>query len=419
MTRGLLLTNTFPPRVGGREAYLFQIFTRLTPPTVVVTPDREGDWEAFDRESPLRVVRVQPEGPRWFYEGGRRRRLSWFAALTGLRWRERVDVIHCGVALPDGMSGWLLKRTLGCPYIVYTYAKEITSPLPMKRLYSDRQQTLQEADRVVTISQYTRGELIRLGVDPARIVMVYPGVDATCFQPDGEARQRIRARHDLSDRPVLLTVARLIPRKGHDQVIEAMPLILSQVPEAVYLIVGSGPAEEHLRTLAQSRGVAERVIFVGAVSDEDLPAYYNAADLFLMPNREEGGDVEGFGIVFLEANACNKPVIGGRSGGTVDAVADGETGYLVDPYSPEAIAEAAICLLTDPTLARRMGERGRERVQREFSWERAAQQVQKLTAEVATEARSRRGVWAHPRWVVRLCSFFLQQRLGDSGDRHF
>lgn len=406
--RSLLITSTFPPRVGGRELYLHSIFSRFPGGEVVVVTPREGDFESFDSQSPHKIIRIDQDSLMWFLRG-RRGRLRLSAFLSSLCVRERIDVVHCGVALPDGMSGWLLKRVLGRPYIVYTYAKEITESPSMERLHHDRRRALQEADRVVTISQYTRGELIRLGVDPARIVMIYPGVDATRFQPDGEARQRIRARHDLDDRPVLLTVARLIPRKGHDQVIEAMPLILQQVPEVAYLIVGSGPAEEHLRTLAQSRGVAERVIFAGAVSDEDLPAYYNAADLFLMPNREEGGDVEGFGIVFLEANACGKPVIGGRSGGAVDAVTDGETGYLVAPYSSEAIAEAVVRLLTDSALARRMGERGRERVQREFSWERAAQQVRVLTAEVVAAARGEPVTLTHPAQLARSFHFFLQR----------
>jgi len=406
--RSLLLTTSFPPRVGGRELYLHSIFSRLPAEEVrVLAVHEEGDAQ-FDRKSAIRIRRVPRERLQWFLQG-RRKRLRWFASLAGLGWREKVKVVHCGVVLPDGMSGWLLKKVLGWPYIVYTYAKEVTEPLPLERLHEHRRRVLIEADRVVTISRYTRQELIRLGVDPARIVMVYPGVDAERFRPDPEAGQRIRALYGLGERPVLLTVARLIPRKGHDMVIAALPSILQQVPEAVYVIVGSGPDEGRLRRLAEGQGVADRVLFAGAVPDEDLPAWYNAADLLVMPNREEEGDVEGFGIVFLEANACATPVIGGRSGGAVDAVADGETGYLVDPASPEAVAEAAVRLLTDPALARRMGERGRERARREFSWERAARQVRELTAEVMAAARGRRGVWAYPVRMGRSWRFFLQR----------
>jgi phosphatidylinositol alpha-1,6-mannosyltransferase len=274
------------------------------------------------------------------------------------------------------------------------------------------QRALGEADRVVTISRYTEENLVQLGVDQSRIAMIYPGVDLEAFYPDPAAGRAVRARHRLSDRqPVLLTVARLIPRKGNDRVIEALPAMLERVPDLVYLIVGTGPGENWLRAYAQEKGVADRVIFAGRVSDEELSAYYNAANVFIMPNRKEGADVEGFGIVFLEANACGKPVIGGRSGGAVDAVAHGESGYLVDPCSPPDIAEAAIRLLTDPGLAERMGERGRERAQREFSWERTARQAHTLTAEVAATTRARCMALIHPTRLARSCRPFLVQRL--------
>jgi len=309
--------------------------------------------------------------------------------------------VHCGVALPDGMSGWLLKKVLGWPYIVYTYAKEITETFSMERLHQYRRRALLEAERVVTISQYTRQELMRLGVEPDRIIIVPPGVDADRFQPDQEAGQRIRTLYGLEGKPILLTVARLIPRKGCDQVIEALPFILQQAPEATYVIVGEGPDEERLRELVQSVGVGNCVVFTGSVPDKDLPAWYNAADVVVMPNREEGSDVEGFGIVFLEANGCGKPVIGGRSGGAVDAIVNGETGYLVDPYDSQAIAEAVVRLLTDPALAHRIGAQGREWAQ-EFSWKRAARQVQTLTAEVVSDRERSFGIGR----AVRSLQFF-------------
>lgn len=408
--RSLLVTSTFLPRTGGRELYLHSVFSRFPPEdVVVVTHDREGDWQAFDQQSSLRIIRVDRNNFHWYFRG-RRGRLKWFASLGGLCLREKIDIVHCGVTIPDGMSGWLLKKALGKPYIVYTYAKEILEPLPTEWHRLNFQRALREADGIVTISKYTQGKLVELGVDPSQIAVIYPGVDLKAFQPNSAAGQTIRARHGLLDgRPVLLTVARLIPRKGHDKVIEALPAILGQVPDVVYLIVGTGPQEDRLRTHAQEKGVADRVIFAGRVSDEELPAYYNAADVFIMPNREDETDVEGFGIVFLEANACGVPVIGGHSGGAVDAIADGESGYLVDPSSPQAIAEAASRLLTDPALARRMGEAGRERARWEFSWERAARQVYTLTAEVAAATRGSRMAPAHPARLARSCHFFMQR----------
>ena len=405
----LLVTSTFSPRVGGRELYLHSVFSRFPPENVVVvTYDREGDWQTFDQQSSFRIIRADRDDFYWYFQG-RRKRLKWSAFWGTLCFREQIDVVHCGITIPDGMSGWLLRNVLGIPYIIYTYAKEIAEPLPTEWHQRNFRRALLEADRVVTISEYTRERLVQLGVDPSKIVMVCPGVNLGAFHPDPKAGRTIRARHGLSDnQPVLLTVSRLIPRKGHDKVIEALPMVLEQVPDAAYLVVGTGPGKDWLLTQAHKNGVTDRVIFVGRVPDEEMAAYYNATDVFVMPNRVEGTDVEGFGIVFLEANACGKPVIGGRSGGAVDAIADGESGYLVDPYSPQDIAEAAIRLLTDPALARRMGEQGRERVQQEFVWERAARQVRELT-EVVAATRARKSAWIYPKRLARSCRFFLQR----------
>ena len=402
----LLVTSTFLPRIGGRELYLNHVFSRFPPKNLaVVTYDREGDWQAFDQQSPFRIFRVDHADFHWYFRG-RRERLKWFVFLGRLCLRERVDVVHCALTVPDGMSGWLLKKMLGKPYIVYTYAKEIMGPWPTDWHRLNVQRALQGAERVVTISDYTKERLVQLGVDPSKIVMVYPGVDSEVFHPDPAAGRAVRARHGLLDgQPVLMTVARLIPRKGHDKVVEALPAILRQIPDVVYLIVGTGPEADRLQAHAQKRGVADRVIFAGCVPDEDLPAYYNAADVFVMPNRKEGTNVEGFGIVFLEANACGKPVIGGCSGGAVDAIADGESGYLVDPYSPPAIAGAAVRLLTDFALARRMGVRGREWVQK-FSWDGATRQVWALTEELISTPGCTSGVGQTIRSLR-----FLAQRL--------
>ncbi len=181
---------------------------------------------------------------------------------------------------------------------------------------------------------------------------------------------------------MLLSVGRLVRVKGFDLVIRALPEVLRAVPDAVYVLVGSGPEEESLRAASRELGVEERVVFAGEVPYEELSrpggAFYNACDLFVMPSREdrESGAVEAFGIAFLEAGACGKPVLGTRSGGAGEAVLDGETGLIVEPENPAALARAIVRLLTDRELAARLGASGRERVVRELNWERAASQVE-------------------------------------------
>lgn len=213
----------------------------------------------------------------------------------------------------------------------------------------------------------------------ARMVQLPPGVDEKTFHP-GSGGPEVRARLGLTDRPVIVCVSRLVPRKGQDTLIEAMPRILAAVPDAVLLIVGGGPYEADLRELAVSTGVSDSVVFTGAVPWSELAAHYGAGDVFAMPCRTRRGglDVEGLGIVYLEASATGLPVIAGDSGGAPDAVLDGETGWVVRGGSPEEAADRIVTLLKDPELRARMGERGREWVEEKWRWDLLAERLREL-----------------------------------------
>jgi phosphatidylinositol alpha-1,6-mannosyltransferase len=186
---------------------------------------------------------------------------------------------------------------------------------------------------------------------------------------------------------IILSVGNLVPRKGHDMVIQALPKLRQSVPDVTYLIVGQGSYRIQLENLALSLGVRDRVIFGGCVSTQDLPDIYALSDVFVMPSREqlEACDVEGFGLVFLEASACAKPVVGGRSGGIPDAISDGVTGLLVNPHDPEDIANALGQLLTNNDLAIRLGQQGRSWVIKYFDWAGIADRVQGILQSVLTE----------------------------------
>ena len=213
----------------------------------------------------------------------------------------------------------------------------------------------------------------------ARMVQLPPGVDEETFHP-GSGGAAVRARLGLTDRPVVVCVSRLVPRKGQDTLIEAMPRILASVPDAVLLVVGGGPYEADLRRLAVSTGVARSVVFTGAVPWAELPAHYGAGDVFAMPCRTRRGglDVEGLGIVYLEASATGLPVVAGDSGGAPDAVLDGETGWVVRGGSPEEAADRITALLQDPELRRSMGERGRAWVEEKWRWDLLAERLREL-----------------------------------------
>lgn len=236
-------------------------------------------------------------------------------------------------------------------------------------------------DTLTYLGEYTRSR-IAAALTPAaagRMVQLPPGVDEKTFHP-GSGGAAVRARLGLTDRPVIVCVSRLVPRKGQDTLILAMPRILRQVPDAVLLIVGGGPYAGDLEKLAERTGVVDSVRFTGPVPWAELPAHYGAGDVFAMPCRTRRGglDVEGLGIVYLEASATGLPVVAGDSGGAPDAVLDGETGWVVRGGSAEDAADRIVTLLRDPALRRRMGERGRAWVEEKWRWDLLAEKLREL-----------------------------------------
>jgi phosphatidylinositol alpha-1,6-mannosyltransferase len=244
------------------------------------------------------------------------------------------------------------------------------------------------ADAVVAASPFACQNLLRIGVPAARIITLTPGVDQVRFVP-GPPTQALVERFSLAGKRVLLTVARLVPRKGHRVVLQVVARLVREFKDLTYLIVGTGPDESDLRNLARKLGIADFVVFAGYVCDEDLPDYYRACDVFVMPNCEEAGDMEGFGMVFLEANAVGKPVLGGRSGGTKESIKDGVTGYLCDPHDVDAIVAKLRLLLQNPSLRQQIGSQASAWVRSEFDWPSRASRLHELS-ESLVEAHRRR-----------------------------
>jgi phosphatidyl-myo-inositol dimannoside synthase len=279
--------------------------------------------------------------------------------VVGMIRREKIDVI-CICELSSGSwLGLLLKRLLRIPYINYIHGEEVTTEVPYRLFGRRRRQYLRHADAVVAVSEFTRRALIdQMDVDPARIELIVNGVDADRFHP-GPKPDSLIERYGLAGKRVLLTVGRLVERKGIDTTIRAMPRILERCPDACYLIVGTGDYRTELERLVREHGVEEQVVFAGRVAQDELVAHYQLCDLFVMPNRELANhDTEGFGLVFLEANACGKAVVSGRAGGVVEAVRHGETGLNVDGDDVNAVADAISGLLLDDATRAAMGERG-------------------------------------------------------------
>jgi phosphatidylinositol alpha-1,6-mannosyltransferase len=250
-----------------------------------------------------------------------------------------------------------------------------------------------ETNDVLTyLGDYTRSQVAR-ALSPAAaaaMVQLTPGVDVDAFSPDVDGRP-VRERYGLGDRPVVVCVSRLVERKGQDMLVRALPLIQREVPDAALLVVGDGPMREKVVRLAAELGVSRDVVLTGAIPWVDLPPYVAAGDVFAMPTRtsKAGFEVEGLGIVYLEASATGLPVVAGSSGGAPDAVLQGETGYVVDGTSPDAVATRIVELLLDKALADRLGAAGRRWVQERWTWDLIAARLQAALAEPDAPTHSR------------------------------
>ena len=365
----LFITLAFPPDTGGMQSFAHQRCLRTGDEPVVLAPWHTDSAE-FDAIQPFPVLRWRPFPGN--FPGLKRigQLLQPLLLARQLLQQESFDAVECWQPLPLGLTAWLLKRIYGLPVIIWSHGSDL---LRVQRLSGGRavlRWTLSQADRLIANSMATQVQMERLGQDPARIRVIHPSVNTQRFHPqiDGSA---VVARHHLQGKSVILTVARLVERKGIDVVIRAMPKVLEAIPDAVYLVIGTGPYQEKLERLARESGLEGKVIFVGRVPDEELPYYYGACDLFVLLSRTlvDKGEIEGFGIVFLEAGACGKPVIGGRGGGTSEAIEDGVTGLLVDSLDVNEIAQAIVKVLEDEELARRLGENGRKRAAKQPDWD--------------------------------------------------
>lgn len=371
----LLVTGDFPPIKGGISTLLYELWKRMPPESsLVVTPKSQG-YNEFDRQQNFKIVRVICLS---------RYVRPLILAITSIMlvWKENVKVILCGELMTAGLSGYLCKILFGKRYFVYLYGSEFHSHRGLWLLLNSL--VLKNADRIIVISFFVKQECLKnLNLSQEKITILTPGMDTLRFHPGIDSSDVIK-RYGLKDKKVLLSVSRLTEDKGVAKMIELLPRIRQRFPETVYLIVGEGPREKYLRNLA-SKTETEAIIFAGKVDDKDLPAYYVAADIFILLNKEmpRRGLVEGFGIVFLEASACKKPIISGKSGGTVEAVLDGQTGFLVNPYDDEEVIKRIEDLLTDKFLGAELGKQGRERTVKEFSWEKKSQELIKLLNRTA------------------------------------
>ncbi|WP_431044852.1 glycosyltransferase family 4 protein [Streptomyces sp. P1-3] len=379
MHKTLIVTNDFPPRPGGIQSFLHNIALRLDPERIVVYAStwKRGQEGAeatarFDAEQPYPVVRDRATMLLPTPRVTRR--------ATALLREHGCTSVWFGAAAPLGLMAPALRKAGATRLVATTHGHEAGwAQLPASRQLLGR--IGEGTDALTYLGEYTRSRIADALTEhaAARMVQLTPGVDEKVFHP-GSGGEEVRARLGLADRPVVVCVSRLVPRKGQDTLIHAMPRILERIPDTALLIVGGGPYARDLKRLAETTGVADSVYFTGAVPWEELPAHYGAGDVFAMPcrTRRRGLDVEGLGIVYLEASATGLPVVAGDSGGAPDAVLDGETGWVVRGGSARDCADRIVELLRDPELRRTMGLRGRAWVEERWRWDHLAERLEHM-----------------------------------------
>ncbi len=402
----LFIASAFPPIVGGSAHVYASLCQRLGSQVCVITAKKSyvdgrelPGWKDWDSRQSFEVRRLDLLRPQYrekpatvFHSAARflfedRLLERKLIEEAGFVIRKRgVKVVCLGELYSLHRVGQALRKRFGVGIIHYVHGEELTTGCSSRRYAHGAYEALARATRVIAVSSFTAQEVVRrCRVKRENLKVIHNGVDVGRFYP-GPKNESIINRHGLHGRKILLTVARLEPRKGHHAVIRALPEVLKEIPNLSYLIVGVGSQLEALRALALQCNVANQVVFATDVRSEELPGYYRTADLFVMPNRTmPDGDTEGFGLVFLEAGACRKPVIGGNAGGVPDAVEHGVNGLLVDGASPSSVAAACLKVLEDPALAERLASAGLARA-RASTWDRKTEEFRAVYQEASCPA---------------------------------
>ena len=351
-------TADYPPIEGGIGTVALETSRALAAQghdVTVIAPHFPG-MAQFDSAEPVRVVRYRGYGLGWF---------RFFPLMAAsLPHMRRADlVLGINVAY-----GGVIAYLLGRPYVTFAYAYEFLKFRRNRALSWLLRRVYARSCVVVAISTFTKEKLIEFGVREEGVEVVFPG--ASLVQgADASIVEEVVHRYVLDSPHVILAIGRFIPRKGQLTLVESFPRVLEKYPDAILVLAGRGPTLEDVARRAERLGIRSRVRLPGRVSNEEIMALYEVCELFALPTgRDERGQIEGFGLVFSEAHAFGKPVVAGRSGGVVDAVVDGETGLIVPPDDPAALAEAILSLMDRPEEARRMGERGRRRIEEELNW---------------------------------------------------
>lgn len=375
----LCITNDFGPRAGGIETFVIGLIERLPKHSVIVYTSSQEGSAPFDtrwrEEFGVEVIRDRRQILLPTFRVGR--------SVQKLARERAITRVFFGAAAPLGLLSHGLRKVGVKKIVALTHGHEVwwAKLWPFNRLM---RRIGTGVDHLTYLGDFTRSAISKALSEEAKdsMVKIAPGIDTNHFAPQSESAQ-LKAELGLAEKKVLVSVGRLVHRKGQDTLVEALPLILEEIPDAHLMFVGEGPRKKFMQQRAEKLGISSHITFIGRIHYQDLPKYICVGDIFAMPSRSRlaGLEVEGLGIVYLEASACGLPVLGGQSGGAPDAVIDGQTGLVVDGTSPEAVASAAVYLLQNEAVALELGMRGRQWIIDEWQWQKWAERFNTLLIE--------------------------------------
>jgi phosphatidylinositol alpha-1,6-mannosyltransferase len=366
----LLITENFPPKSGGSGRWFWELYSRLPHTEYSVLAGEWKDSDSFDTDSVLSISRYSLSSPEWGF-------ISLTGAFFYLKtvWRIRKQIkqhnitrLHCGRVLPEGVMAWILNIFTGIPYSCYVHGEDLETAASSREQNFLCRQVIKRATKIICNSQNSANLVAKFGEAASRKAIVFhPGVDSSQFVP-AEPNVEIRARLNWLDKKVVLTVGRLQARKGQDMMIRALPAIKKNIPNILYAVVGDGDCLTMLQNMVAELGVGDNVQFLREITDQQMIQCYQQCDLFILPNRTIGNDIEGFGMVLVEAQSCAKPVIAGDSGGTSETLIEGQTGFIIDATREHNIVATVVELLTDNQKLKDMGEKGRVHILQNLDW---------------------------------------------------
>ena len=375
--RILLVTFEFPPKPGGVENYYYNLIKKSTQYDFVVLTLPYKKASDFDTDQKFTIIREKLLYrffyPKWF---------KLFILIKKIVSREKIDIIWVGDILPVGNACYLISKLYKIPYFISTHGMDIMLPQKNKRKELIMKKVLKKSLFITTNSKYTKLELNNLNIDDTKLKIVYPAPCITDkrYKVSEEDIDVELDRHDIRDKFKLITIGRIVRRKGHKLVIKILPELLNSNPDIVYLVAGTGDYQKELEKLVIKLNLENNVIFLGKLSNKELATYYKLSDLFVMPAKNIEGDVEGFGIVYLEASSFGLPIIAGKSGGIAEGVLDNKTGILINPKNKGELGQAVLKFINDKKLYNDISNQGIKYVE-EFKWSKQASYLEQIIKE--------------------------------------